>query len=271
MQTPVLMVHGMCCTGEVWTQFRQFFEERGTAVYTPTLRPEMRVALSKRPPRELRHVTLSDYVDDLEREVDRIEDETGTTPAVIGHSMGGLLSAALATRGRVTAAVLISPAAPSGIRTFQTNLFWTSYTYAHRWGFTPKVIRPDLRTVSAMVLNVLPAAIREATHGAMVFESGRAFADFANFPIDEKLVRVPTLTVAAGRDRLIPPALVRQTAKKFAAVGGELLEYKNHGHWLYAEPGWETPAADIYGWLSKVTQPAVERRAGREDTAGARV
>jgi hypothetical protein len=46
------------------------------------------------------------------------------------------------------------------------------------------------------------------------------------------------------------------TGRKYAAVGGEFREYPNHGHWLYAEPGWEKVANDIYEWLSAATERA---------------
>jgi pimeloyl-ACP methyl ester carboxylesterase len=256
MNTPVLMIHGMCCTGAVWAEFRGLFESRGVRVYTPTLRPEQRVSIRARPPRELRDLTLTNYVDDLEREVDRIEAETGMTPAVIGHSMGGLLGQALAARGRVSAGVFISPAAPGGIRTFQSGLFWSGFSFAYQRGWTPPVIRPARRTLDSMVLNALPPAARAAVLEAMVFESGRAFADFVNFPVDETKIKVPVLVVAAGRDRLVPAALVRLTGRKYAAGGGEFREYPNHGHWLYSEPGWQTPANDIFAWLSSVTESA---------------
>jgi pimeloyl-ACP methyl ester carboxylesterase len=264
MNTPVMMIHGMCCTGEVWSQFRSLFESRGVKVYTPTLRPELRVGVRARPPRGLRELTLADYVVDLEKEIDQIEQETGTTPAVIGHSMGGLLASALTARGRTSAGVFISPAAPAGIRTFQSHLFWSGFSFAHRMGWTPPVMRPNQRTLDRMVLNALPALERAAVLEAMVHESGRAFADFAGFAIDETTVRVPVLVVAAGRDRLVPASLVRLTGRKFAAVGGEFREYPNHGHWLYSEPGWETPANDIFEWLSTATARA--ERAPRVDT-----
>jgi pimeloyl-ACP methyl ester carboxylesterase len=253
MNTPVLMIHGMCCTGEVWAEFRSFFEARGVKVYTPTLRPELRVSVRARPPRELRDVRLADYVTDLEREIDHIEQETGMTPAVIGHSMGGLLAQALAARGRVSAGVFISPAAPAGIRTFQSNLFWTGYAIAHRFGWTPKVVRPQLRMLERAVVNVMPASARAAIHEAMVHESGLVFSEFRGWPVDHTMVRVPVLVIAAGRDRLVPAALVRLTGRRYAAVGGEFREYPNHGHWLYAEPGWEKVASDIYEWLSAAT------------------
>ena len=39
---------------------------------------------------------------------------TSATPAVVGHSMGGLIAQRLAERGDVRAAVLVSPAPPQG-------------------------------------------------------------------------------------------------------------------------------------------------------------
>jgi pimeloyl-ACP methyl ester carboxylesterase len=255
MQTPILMIHGMCCTGEVWSQFRSFFEARGARVYTPTLRPEQRVSIHGKPPRSLSKLGLNDYVDDLEREIDRIEQETGHTPAVIGHSMGGLLAQALAERDRVCAAVLISPAAPAGIKTPTFALFWAAYKLLEKLGLTSPVIRPGRRTLYPMVLNAMPKGQRRVHADAMVYESGRVFSEFAHFPIDEHKVRVPVLTVAAGRDRLVAAPLVRRTGKKYAAVGGELREYRKHAHWLYAEPGWEEPAEEIFTWL----EGAIER------------
>jgi len=249
MQAPILMVHGMCCTGDVWSQFRSFFEERGARVYTPTLRPEERVNRKSRPPRELSKLSLHDYVQDLEREVERIEDETGKSPAVIGHSMGGLLAQALAERDRVCAAVLLSPAVPADAHNTGSRLFWRAYGLMRRFGLTHGMIRPQHRGVSALVLNAMPAPERRAIVDAMVYESGTAFSEFAHFPIDERKIRVPLLTVAAGRDRLVNKFLVRRTSRKYAAVGGEFREYRAHGHWLYAEPGWERAASDIYDWL----------------------
>jgi pimeloyl-ACP methyl ester carboxylesterase len=255
MQTPILMIHGMCCTGDVWTQFRSFFEARGAKVYTPTLCPTERVSISARPPRGLRELSLNDYVRHLEAEVERIELETGRVPAVIGHSMGGLLAQALAERNKVRAAVFISPAAPGGVHTPLTYVFWNALMLAKRFGLRQPMIRPSSATVFPMVLNAMPNAERLAAFKAMVWESGRVFEEFANYPIDETKVQIPVLTVAGTRDRLIAAPLVRRTAKKYQSVGGDFVEYRAHGHWMYAEPGWETPAKEIFTWL----ESAVER------------
>jgi pimeloyl-ACP methyl ester carboxylesterase len=239
MSYPVMMVHGMCCTGEVWHNFRRYFEEREAAVFTPTLRPEQRVR--KNVPESLSEVSLADYVQDLEAELDRIEAETGKRPVLIGHSMGGLLAQLLAERNLVPAAVFISPTAPVGARDLATRMLWTSLRFWGALGMTPGIIRPGGRLLDRTVLNV----------AGFVAESGRAFLDFATCGVDESRIRIPTLTVSAVQDKLVPARLTRLTGEKYARAGGEFLEYESHGHWIYDEPGWEKPAADIHGWLGR--------------------
>jgi alpha-beta hydrolase superfamily lysophospholipase len=253
MDTPVMMVHGMCCTGAVWDRFREFFETRGTRVYTPTLRPHARGPIGERPNAELRDLGFAEYIADLEAEIARIERETGQTPAVIGHSMGGLLAQILAERNRLRAAVFISPSAPVGVGTFPWRLSWSLIRAAHKLKLMPIAIAPKRRMAERAVFHLLPPADRAAAHAAMVHESARAFVDIGHCRIDERKIRVPVLTVAATRDRIVPAALVRLTAKKYSAIGGEFREYPEHGHWLYAEPGWEKPAQDIHDWLVSKT------------------
>jgi pimeloyl-ACP methyl ester carboxylesterase len=248
------MLHGMCCTGEVWKQFRTFFEARGARVYTPTLRPEQRIRA--RPPRELRQLGFEDYVQDVVEIAAGIEREHQQQPVVIGHSMGGLLAQALAARGKVQAAVFISPSPPAGVRTFASSAWWATMAVGRVLGAVPSAILPARATTHSIVFNRVPQGEREAAFGGMVHESGRAFMDLERFAIDEQQVRVPVLTVAAGQDRLVPASLVRRTAQKYAAVGGELIEYASHGHWLYAEPGWEKPATEIHDWLVARTAAA---------------
>jgi pimeloyl-ACP methyl ester carboxylesterase len=209
MKSPVMMVHGMCCTAEVWDGFRAFFEQYGTRVYTPTLRSELRTSLRGRPNAGLASLRFGDYVDDLVLEAKRIEFETGRKPAVIGHSMGGLLAQALAERDCVSAAAWISPAPPNGCRDLQSGAFWLGVRAANALRIAPSAIKPQRRQVHAQVFNALPEAEREAAYAGMVYESGPAFAGMGRLAIDESKIRVPVLTVAASRDKLVPAKLVR--------------------------------------------------------------
>lgn len=257
MSFPVMMVHGMCCTGEVWHNFRDYFEERGATVFTPTLRADQRVR--KRVPPSLATITLADYLDDLVDEIERIEQRTGERPALIGHSMGGLLAQLLAERNAVPAAVLISPTAPVGARDLAARMFWSWLRLSGAMGLTPRIIHPGGVVLERAVLNVTDAQAAQRARRGLVAESGRAFLDLATIDIDESRIRIPLLTVSARRDRLCSAKLTRLTGKKYAAAGGELIEYDDHAHWLYDEPGWQRPAQDIFEWLARhmrATRPA---------------
>jgi pimeloyl-ACP methyl ester carboxylesterase len=247
MSRSFLLIHGMCCTGDVWRNFQRFYEERGHRVFAPTLRPQDRVR--RRPPASLRALRFAQYVDDLDQEIDRIEQQTGGGVTVVGHSMGGLIAQALAERNRPNAAVLISPTATADVRTVLMTGFWTAFAAARAAKLTPAAIFPHRAVADWLVFNQVPAAERDAHHAAMVHESGEAFADFRVHRIDEQKIRIPVLTIAARRDRLVPAVLVRLTAKKYEKIGGAFKEYAHHGHWLYSEPGWETVAADILDWV----------------------
>lgn len=256
MKPTVMMVHGMCCTGDVWSGFRKFFEERGARVVTPTLLPEVRTSVLDKPNRALKQIGFNHYIDELIGEAARIEQETGQKPVVIGHSMGGLLAQVLAERGSVQAAVLISPTAPAGVATPLHTAVRAFIRFVTKIGLMPSIITPDRRGAARFVFNVLPDEEHRAAHDGFVHESGRAFSEFLDWPVDLEKISVPLLTVSARRDRLVPAVLVRRTGKRYEQVGGELREYKTHAHWLYAEPGWETPAAEIYDWLAAKTASA---------------
>jgi pimeloyl-ACP methyl ester carboxylesterase len=246
--SPVLMIHGMCCTGDVWHNFRGFFEARGHAVFTPTLRPDARV----REPEVgvLGGLGLYDYLKQLEDEIHAIEQRTGQQPVVIGHSMGGLLAQLIAERNLARAAVFISPTSPVGARSRFDRAFWRGVRLFGALGLHPRVIRPGGPFVNDVVLNAADEPARARALAGFVAESGRAFRDFATCAIDEQQIRIPVLTVSAKRDRLVPARMVRLTAAKYQPIGGAFLEYGAHGHWLYDEPGWEKPASDIHDWLT---------------------
>lgn len=71
--------------------------------------------------------------------------------------------------------------------------------------------------------------------------------------IDAAKITVPTLTIAATKDRATLAKAVRKVAAKYAAspVPGDFLEYKQHAHWIIDEPGTDKVVADISAWLEK--------------------
>lgn len=248
MSTPLLLIHGMCCTGEVWSNYRTFFEARGREVFTPTLRPELRVR--RNPPKAgLGKLRFSDYVQELEAEVAKIEARTGQAPDVIGHSMGGLLGQALAQGGKVQKLVAISPAPLARVSPLKNSFVTGLAGFGIATGMGPKAILPPLWAASRDVFNCVTEDDRLSHWKAMVHESLSVFADFRHADVDPAKITCPTLIVGCKRDRLVLAAWTRKTAEAYPEGNGEYVEYAEHGHWIYAEPDWEKPVGEIAAWF----------------------
>ena len=69
---------------------------------------------------------------------------------------------------------------------------------------------------------------------------------------DPRFVTVPLLFVAAEKDRLTPPDVVRRAARYFAHVS-DYVEYPGQGHWVLGQPGWERVADAAATWLDDKT------------------
>lgn len=254
---PILMIHGVGCTGSAWSAMAADFRARGRRCETPTLAADKRV--KRDPPPDLPQLSLKDYVDEAAGWAGRLFQETGRQPVLMGHSMGGLIVQKLAEQGLGSAAVLLTPASPADARgkpapaqlfTFANIAFASKpETKAH------KIWKPGFRWG---VLNRVPAARHEALYAEAVYDSGRVYADLARpidqdphrtAEVDEQKVRVPVLTIGGAQDRTTPAEHVRLVAQKYARVGGDQREYAQHAHWIVDEPGTDRVTADIAAWL----------------------
>ena len=93
------MIHGIGCDARAWDVMKPCFEAGGWTCEAITLFPDRRVRES--PPANLAELGFADYVEASAAEARRIAARDGVKPAVIGHSMGGLIAQVLAERGEV--------------------------------------------------------------------------------------------------------------------------------------------------------------------------
>jgi non-heme chloroperoxidase len=110
--TPVLFIHGLWLLPSSWARWADCFEEAGYAPLTPDWPddPET-VDEARRNPDVLANKTLAqiaDHTTEVIRALDR-------TPALIGHSTGGLLAQILAGRGLSAVTVAIDPGVFRGV------------------------------------------------------------------------------------------------------------------------------------------------------------
>jgi pimeloyl-ACP methyl ester carboxylesterase len=186
--------------------------------------------------------SLTDFAADAcaaARELDR--------PIVIGHSLGGLVTQWMAERNLIRAAILVSPAPPRGISVLSPPILARMATYLPAL-LLSRAFLPSAAHLDALVLNCVPAAERAAVRGRFVADSGRAAREIAlgAFTVQPRAVRAPMLVVGAEHDRFIPVGVSRRIAARYHAP---FHVAAGHGHFLFAEPGWEREASVVLDWI----------------------
>lgn len=170
--------------------------------------------------------------------------------------MGGLIALMLCARGLARAGVLLTPAPPAGVIAIRPSNLLAFARIQLTWGWWRKPHRATLGEALSHTFNTTAPRDGAEQHAAFVHDSGRALFEIAlpwldshhAATVDPRDIAVPLLLVAAERDRLVPPGVVRRTARRFAAVA-DYREYPAQGHWVPGQPGWEQVANDAFDWL----------------------
>ncbi len=247
----LLMIHGVGCDASAWDAMKPGFVAAGWTCEAMTLFASQRVR--ETPPASLPALGLSDYIEAAAAEAGRLAARDGTRPAVIGHSMGGLIAQVLAERGEVSKAVFLTPAQTKDCAVVGPSVAWTFLNIVLRRDRTRayKVWKTGFRWG---VLNAVPEARHDAIYAGALYDSGKVYGDIADgISVDEQKVTIPTLTIAGGKDRATLPEAVRKVGAKYARspVKGDFIEYPGHAHWIVDEPGTDKVVADIAAWLGR--------------------
>jgi len=255
MADTLFMIHGMWGGHpQYWENYQTFFQERGYRCITPTLRFHD-VSPGAFPDPRLGRTSLLDYAEDLEKEI-RILD---SQPILMGHSMGGLLAQILGSRGLARALVLLTPAAPAGIVSIRPSVLKTFFRVMTKWAFWKKSMRLTFDEAVYSMMHLLSQEEQRKLYARMVHESGRAAFEIGFWyldpngaaKVDESKIRCPVLVIGGSQDRITPATVVRQVARKYAAVA-TYREFPDHAHWVLGEPGWQEIASCIDEWLRSI-------------------
>lgn len=235
---PVLFVHGYFADATIFDAWLDFFAGRGFPAYAVHLRGRA----GSRPGTELGGVSIDDFVQDAS-DIARWLGQ----PAVVGHSMGGLIAQRLAERGEVRAAALVTPAPPRGITVLTPPLIIRQLKYLPAI-VASKLVHPSHGDLRSLVLNCVPADEQDSLLEKMIPDSGRAGRDMSitGVRVDASRVRCPMLVIAADEDRFVPKSVVARIAARYHAPLQTML---GHGHMIIVEPGWESVADTIARWL----------------------
>ncbi|MDD5554177.1 MAG: alpha/beta hydrolase [Patescibacteria group bacterium] len=217
------MVHGLSGNKDVWGKiifsFKNLFE--CVAITLPK-----RKKLTEKPSPGLGEVATWDDLDFLLEEVGKIKESLSPGELFIGmgHSRGALLILKLqqffAEKGEklFDKIVLITPAAPKGIKIISLPVLISLAGITPKWCFWKRPVRRSFSCAAYSVLDErMPEKDQRAIFEGFSWESGQVVAETLTSPIeiDQKKITCPVLVIAGSRDRMVPPDKVRQIAALF--------------------------------------------------------
>jgi non-heme chloroperoxidase len=258
--TPVVFIHGLWLHSDSWGAWMDLFREAGYDVSAPGWPGD------------------SDSVEETRRNADRVaghgidavvahyaEHIAGleAEPIAIGHSFGGLMVQRLLGENLAAAGVAIDPAPikgifylpPSALRVASIALR-NPANRKRAVSLTRKQFRYGFGSaLSAEESDELYERWTIPSPGKPLFEAALAnFAPGSPAKVDTKNAsRGPLLLTAGGKDRTIPPAVVKTTRKRYrkSAAVTDLIEFPDRGHSLALDSGWRDVADATLSWLRK--------------------
>ena len=248
---PLLFVPGLGHEARCWDNWRAAAADAGYPAHAMSVRGHGNSEGN------VRRSVLSQYRDD----VIRVAGTLPEPPVLVGHSLGGLMVAQAMSRHEVRGVVLVAtvparPALGSLLAVARQHPLDAAGVLAGR----------SLALRHEYMFEHLPAAAAEEHVQRCGPESPWAqFQLLLHRRPAPPRAGTPVLVLGARRDRLVPIADVRATARRYDA---ELVEFDDIGHNLMQDVGWEKTWAALREWLDRHTDPADD--SPRDATGSAR-
>ena len=240
--TPLLFVHGAYVSAWCWEEhFLPWFAARGWASYAVSLSGHGR----SRSREHLDAYSMDDYV----RDVAEVAAKLPASPALVGHSMGGMVVQKYLEHHDAPATVLMSSVPPQGLMGSAFGLMMKRPTLLTDLN---RIMAGDDVDISSLHEALFHQPVSETDlqryYRLSQPESHRAIWDMTlfNLPHPGRMHQVPMLILGAEHDMLIPADQVRMTATTY---GRRAEIFPGMGHGLMLERDWETVAERIADWL----------------------
>jgi non-heme chloroperoxidase len=257
----VAFVHGLWLLSSSWDRWRALFEENGYATIAPGWPddPETIEEAREHPEvfaRKMVQAVTDHYLDAIRA--------LSTTPAVVGHSFGGLIAQKIAGEGVSAATVSIDPAPGRGVLPLPPSALKAgsavlgnpanarrsvTLTYEEfRYAWTNNLTEEESRT--------LYDEFHVAASGVPIFQAAVANLNpFSETRVDYKAEnRGPILLVSGEMDHTVPHAITHAAYKKHShnehAVT-EFVEIPGRGHSLTIDSGWREVAETALAFVQK--------------------
>ncbi len=255
MQTKtIVLIHGMFMTPLCWEKWIPYYEAKGYRVFAPAWpgRDKPVDELRKvHPDPELAKLKLNHIVDHMEAFINGLD----VKPALIGHSMGGLVVQILLQQDIAVGGIAIDPAPPAGV--FSTE--W-SFVKSNFPAINPFLLgQPVKMTFEHFQYAFVNTLTLEEQHAAydryMVPESRRVPISSLGFAgqVDFNKPRRPLLITAGEKDHIIPASLNRSNYQKYKAPSiTNFKEFAGRDHFLIGSRGWGEVADYCLEWFGTI-------------------
>jgi pimeloyl-ACP methyl ester carboxylesterase len=249
-RVPLLFVHGAFGGAWMWDEhFLPYFAEKGYEVHALSLRGHG----ESEPQDDMHLVGLADYVDDLREAVRYL----GTTPVLVGHSLGGVIVQKWLQTNRAPGAVLMGSGPPHGMLPSTLGMLLQDPVLVAQLALA-QTFGPAAATVEAMrktlFSDTLPAAKvrRHLERGSP--ESLRVGLEllWPAFPGPTWNRAMPMLVLGAEKDFFVSPTMVKATAQVY---GTRAQIIPNLAHAMMLETLWQVVADRILHWLEEAVAP----------------
>lgn len=259
---PVVFVHGLWLLPSSWDRWAALFEEAGYTALTPGWPddPET-VEEANANPDVFAGKTVGQVADHFE-EVIRTLDRT---PAVVGHSFGGLLTQILAGRGCSAVSVAIDPAPFRGVLPLPISALKASLPVLGNPANRHRAVPLTYDQFRFAFANAVP---EEEAHqlyetfavpapGAPLFQAATANLN----PWTEAKVdtanpdRGPLLIISGEKDNTVPWAIANASFTRQQDNPGvtEIVEIPGRGHALTIDSGWREVATTALDFVRRFT------------------
>jgi len=250
----IVLIHGMFMNPLCWEKWIPYYQAKGYKVLAPAWpgRDKPIEELRKNhPDPELAKLKLNNVVDHIANFIQGLDEK----PAIIGHSMGGLVVQLLIQRDLALAGVAIDPAPPAGVFTTAFSFLKANFPAINPFLLNQPVMMTFEQFQYAFV-NTLPVDDQRAAYDRYVVPESRGVPTSslgAAGRIDFKKPHRPLLITAGEKDNIVPASLNQSNYKKYQ--GPSVTEFKvfaGRDHFGIGERGWEEIADYSLVWLEKV-------------------
>jgi len=239
---PVLFVHGAFAGAWCWADhFLPYFAKQGYRACAVSLSGHGGSPGRKR----LDSLSISDYVDDLERAVSTI----GGDPILVGHSMGGYVVQKYLERASASGVVFMASVPPLGLLSSSLALAFSNprlFSDVNSMMHHGRVSLDSLQHV--LFANPVEVEKLRSCYRRMQPESQRAMWDMTLFSLPQlrREHRPPVLVLGAESDILVSASQAEQVALHY---GTQAEVFSNMGHFMMLEADWQKVADRIIEWI----------------------